>query len=68
MSKPHIDYPDDAILVSEVTDEALERACSPCDGAAATLVGTYCLTCPAETYLGATFPVRRGAGFVPDTP
>jgi hypothetical protein len=54
MSKSHIDNPDDALLVFEVTDEALERACGPCDGANPTLVGTYCFTCPVGIDLDAT--------------
>jgi hypothetical protein len=31
----------------DVSDEALERACGPRDANIPTLVGTYCLTCPA---------------------
>jgi hypothetical protein len=43
----HQDRSDEAILISEVTDDALERACFPCGGGVPTIFGTYCFTCPA---------------------
>jgi hypothetical protein len=54
MSKSRTDCPDETLVVSEITDEALERAGCPCDAAVPTLVGTYCFTCPVGIGLDVT--------------
>jgi hypothetical protein len=47
MSKSDSNHPDEEPIFFDFSDEDLERASRACDGSA-TLVGTYCFTCPTD--------------------
>jgi hypothetical protein len=47
MSKSNFNDADEELLLFYVSDDDLERASVACNGGVPTLVGTYCMTCPA---------------------
>jgi hypothetical protein len=48
MSKSDFHDVDEGPISFDVSDEDLERAAGACEGNVATLVGTYCFTCPSD--------------------